>query len=61
MTMVRRDLKFDEKKAMRLSLERELYLHAFEELLAPKQEPQDAEKPQEEVQRVEAPTHEETS
>jgi hypothetical protein len=36
MTIVRRDIKFDEGKAMWLSLERELKLHAEEELLAPK-------------------------
>eukprot|EP00253_Pinus_taeda_P008740 PITA_08740 len=41
MTMVCRDVKFDEEKAMRVSLERELELHADEELLAPKvKEPQ---------------------
>ena len=40
-TMVRRDVKFDEENAMRVSLERELELHAYEELLAPKvEEPQ---------------------
>ena len=37
-TMVHRDLKFDEQKAMCLSLERELNLHAYEELSAPKDE-----------------------
>ena len=36
--MVRRDLKFDEKKAMPVSLERELQLQAMEELLVPKEE-----------------------
>jgi hypothetical protein len=36
MTIVRRDIKFDEGKAMQLSLERELDLHAEEELLTPK-------------------------
>ena len=35
MTIVRRDIKFDEGKAMQLSLERELDLHAEEELLVP--------------------------
>ena len=34
-TMVHRDLKFDEQKAMRVSLERELQLQALEELLIP--------------------------
>ena len=38
MTMVRRDIKFNEVKAMKLSLERELHLHAEEELLVPKDE-----------------------
>ena len=61
MTMVCRDVKFDEGKAMQISLGRELQAHAFEELLAPKEEPQDVEQPQEEEQRVEAPTHAETS
>lgn len=41
MIVVRRDVKFDEEKAMRCSLERELQLHGEEELSAPKQEPQD--------------------
>ena len=31
------------EKAMRLSLKRELDLHAYEELLVPKNEPQDVE------------------
>ena len=47
MTVVRRDVKFDEEKAMRVSLERELEIHANQEILAPKvEEPQiDLEKP----------------
>ena len=40
MTVVRWDIKFDEEKFMRLSLERELDLQAEEELLVPKDEPQ---------------------
>ena len=36
--MIHRDIRFDEEKAMRVSLERELELHADEELLAPKVE-----------------------
>jgi len=36
MTVVRRDVKFDEEKAMQVSLERELELHEDEEILAPK-------------------------
>ena len=38
MTVMRRDIKFDEGKGMQLSLERELDLHAEEELLVPKDE-----------------------
>ena len=38
-TVVRWDIKFHEEKAMKLSLERELHLHADEELLVPKDEP----------------------
>ena len=41
MTVVQRDIKFHEEKAMKLSLERELHLHAEEELLVPKDEPHD--------------------
>ena len=37
-TVVRRDLKFDEQKAIQISLERELQLQAVEELLVPKEE-----------------------
>lgn len=37
---------------MWLSLERELDLHAEEELLVPKDEPQDVDQPQEEVHGV---------
>ena len=43
MILVRRDVIFDEEKSMRLSLERELDLHAVEELLVLKDEPQDVE------------------
>ena len=39
--MVRRDVNFYEEKVMRCSLERELQLNAYEEILAPKEEPQD--------------------
>ena len=45
MTVVRRDVKFDEDKAMQFSLERELDFHADEELLVLKDEPQDVEQP----------------
>ncbi len=37
-TVARRDLKFDEQKAMQVSLEREIQLQAVEELLVPKEE-----------------------
>ena len=57
MTIVQRDIKFHEEKAMKLSLERELHLHADEELLVPKDEPQDVDQPQEEVHGVEETTH----
>ena len=49
MTVVQQDIKFDEGKAMWLSLERELDLHAEEELLVPKDESQDVDQPHEEV------------
>ena len=42
---------------MKLSLERELHLHVEEELLVPKDEPQDVDQPQEEVHGVEETTH----
>jgi len=62
MKVVIRDVNFNEEKAMRCSLERELQLHADVEILAPKKEPQDdVEQPHVEEQRVEAPTHAETS
>jgi hypothetical protein len=41
MIVMRWDIKFDEGKTMQLSLERELDLHAEEELLVPKDESQD--------------------
>lgn len=51
MTVVRRNIRFDEEKGMRVSLERELKLHADKELLAPKvEEPHiDVEQPHAEV------------
>ena len=45
MIVVRWDIKFNEVKAIKLSLERELHLHAEEELLIPKDEPQDVDQP----------------
>jgi len=61
--MVRRDLNFDELKAIRFSLERELQLQVVEELLIPKEEePQtNAEQPHTEVPGVEASTQAESS
>jgi len=58
MIVVCRDLKFDEDKAMRVSLERELNLHADEKLLASKVEgPQiDVEQPHAGVQRMDTST-----
>ena len=38
-TVVRRDIKFHEEKAMKCLLEREPHLHANEELLVPNDEP----------------------
>ena len=57
MIVVRKDIKFDEEKAMRLSLERELDLHAEEELLVPKNEHQDVEHPDAEDHGVAQKTH----
>ena len=55
-TVVRRDIKFQEEKAMKCSLERELHLHVDEELLVPKDELQDVDQPQDEVHGVEETT-----
>ena len=56
MTVMRRDIKFNEVKAMQLSLERELHLHAEEEVL-PKYEPLNVDQPQQEIHGVEESTH----
>eukprot|EP00253_Pinus_taeda_P027804 PITA_27804 len=62
MTVVRREVKFDEEKVMQCSLERELHIPLGEELLAPKEESQEVvEKPQIEDQRVETTTQVEPS
>ena len=45
MTVVRRDIKLNEVKAMNLLLEKELHLHAKVELLFSKDEPQDVDQP----------------
>ena len=42
---------------MKLLLERELHLHAEEELIVPKDEPKYVDQPQEEVHGVEETTH----
>ena len=42
---------------MQCSLEREPHLHADEELLAPKDESQDVDQPQDEIHGVEETTH----
>jgi len=55
-TVVRRDIKFQEEKAMKCLLERELHLHADEELLVPKDELQDVDQPQDKVHGVEETT-----
>ena len=57
MTVVCWDIKFNEVKAMKLSLERELHLHVEEELIVPKDEPQDVDQRQEEDHGVEESTH----
>ena len=57
MTVMHRDIKFDEGKAMWLQLEMELDLHVEEELLVPKDESLDVDQPQEEVHGVEDSTH----
>ena len=47
MKIVQKDVKFDEEKVMRCSLERELQIPQEEELSAPKEEPQEVvEQPQ---------------
>jgi hypothetical protein len=61
MIVMRRDIKFDEGKSMWLSLERELDLHAEEELLVHKDESQDVDQPHEEVHGVEETTQAEPS
>jgi len=62
-TVVRMDLKFDEQRAMRVSLERELKLHGDEELLVPKEEepPDDVDQPHVEDPIVETTTPRESS
>ena len=55
--VVRQDIKSQEEKAMKCSLERELHLHVDEELLVPKDELQDVDQPQDEVHGVEESTH----
>jgi hypothetical protein len=61
MIVMQWDIKFDEGKSMQLLLERELDLHAEEELLVPKDESQDVDQPHEKVHGVEEATHAEPS
>lgn len=56
-TIMRWDIKFQEEKAMKCSLEREPHLHADEELLVPKDELEDVDQPQKEFHGVEETTH----
>ena len=57
MTVVRRNVKFDEEKVTWCSLEREVQIPPNEEILAPKEEPQEVvEQSQMEEQRVERTT-----
>jgi hypothetical protein len=56
MIVMQWDIKFDEGKAIRLSLENELDLHAEEKLLVPKDESQDVDQPHEEIHGVEKTT-----
>jgi hypothetical protein len=56
-TVMQQDIKFDEGKSMQLSLERELDLHAEEELLVPKDKSQDVDQPHEEINGVQESTH----
>jgi hypothetical protein len=61
MNVMRWDIQFDEGKSMRLLLERELDLHAKEELFVPKDESQYVDEPHEEVHGVEEATQVEPS
>jgi len=63
MTVVRRDVRFDEQKAMQVSIKRKIRLHAVEEILVPKiEEPQiDVEQPHAKDPRVETSTQAESS
>ena len=62
MIVLHKDISFDKEKAMQVSLERELELHADEVILASKDEgPRiDVEHPHVEFHRVETSTHEES-
>ena len=56
-TVVQRDIKFQEEKAMKCLLERQPHLNANEKLLVSKDESQDVDQPQDEVHGVEETTH----
>lgn len=62
MTVVHRDVKFDEEKSLRFSFESKLQLHLDQNILALKEVPQEVvEKSQAKEQRLETPTQAETS
>ena len=63
MTVVRRDVRFDEQKATQVSIKREIQLHAVQEILVPKiEEPQiDVEQPHAKDPGVETSTQAESS
>lgn len=56
-SVVRGDIKFQEEKAMKCSLEREPHLHVDEEILVLKDELQHLDQPQDEVHGLEETTH----
>ena len=60
-TVVPRDIKFVEEKAMCLSLERALDFHVEEQMLVPKDDSQDMDQPHEEVHGVKEDNHAEPS
>jgi len=62
-TVVCRDLKFNEQRAIRVSLERELKLHGDEELLVPKEKepPNDVDQPHAKDPVVKTTTPEQSS
>ena len=62
MKVVQRDVNFDEEKLMWCSLEREIQIPPEDEILAPKEEPQEVvEEPKIEEKRMAIATQQETS